>query len=425
MAIVRNKITCADVLDYLRSLPDDSVDCVITSPPYYGLRDYSADGQIGLEPTLQEYIASMVTVFEEVKRVLKTTGTCWVNMGDSYSGSGKGGGGGSINHNDAGQKVTKNNQKRTAAYGFKLKDLMLVPFRLAIALQEAGWWVRSDIIWHKPNPMPESVTDRPTTAHEHVFLLSKRARYFYDAEAVREPIVESTIGRGKVAFGGAKGRNYVPEKTDPNYRGGSEQWGRTFDYKESCSNGRNKRSVWTVATQPYSGAHFAAFPQKLVEPCLLAGCPREVCSKCGAPVERVVEKEKIEVEEWKPANGKSRDLDKNFSTTRLRGNLQRYRDTGRDHDNPFPSRITTGFRPTCDCDAGFVPGLVLDPFMGSGTVALVSIRHGRDYIGCDINPEYVSMAQKRIADFDPYQATPVGDDGEVQLSLFGEGNSNG
>jgi len=392
MAIVRNKITCADVLDYLRSLPDECVDCVITSPPYWGLRDYGVAGQLGLEPTVGEFVAKMTAVFREVRRVLKPTGTLWLNMGDCYANDGKWGGSTGGKH-ASGLHGSSGIGRGKVITGLKPKDLVGQPWRLAFALREDGWWLRSDIIWHKPNPMPESVTDRPTKSHEYIFLLTKRERYFYDADAVRE---KSTYPEDNRKARSKNGNKRLPTEVIAGVRPGSQTYPR-----------RNRRTVWTVATQPYSGAHFAAFPQKLVEPCLLAGCPREVCSKCGAPVVRVVEVSPMIIER----SNRGKLLGK-YGNTAASGKMVK----------PHES-TTTGFRPTCDCDAGFVPGLVLDPFMGSGTVALVAIRHGRDYIGCDISPEYVEMAERRIADFDPYQPTPVGDDGDVQLSLFGNNES--
>jgi DNA modification methylase len=269
-----------DVLAMLATLPDESVDCCITSPPYWGLRDYSAEGQLGLEKTPEEYTEKLVAVFREVRRVLKREGVCWLNLGDSYAGSGKGcNGDGELGIiNSAKQRSntgTMANLPCSTPSGLKPKDLVGIPWRVAFALQADGWWLRQDIIWAKPNPMPESVTDRCTKSHEYVFLLTKSSRYYYDNEAIKEPVAESTIGRGLVDFGGAKGREYKAsvKPTDPNYRNGSEQWGRTFDYKDSCANGRNRRSVWTVATKPYKGAHFAVFPPDLIKPMVMAGCP--------------------------------------------------------------------------------------------------------------------------------------------------------
>lgn len=259
-----------DCLDVLRGLPDESVHCCVTSPPYYGLRDYGVDGQLGLEKTPDEYVAKMVDVFREVRRVLRNDGTCWVNLGDSYAGSG---GAHKENHANPGLSNSfKRNgvphygdlgqpERYLAPNGLKPKDLIGIPWRVAFALQADGWWLRQDIIWHKPNPMPESVTDRCTKAHEYVFLLAKAQRYYYDAETIKEPAVSE----------GPRGGNLLND-TQKGPNGGNERWKgeRALDWAE---NGRNKRDVWTVATKPYTGAHFATFPKKLVEPMILAGCP--------------------------------------------------------------------------------------------------------------------------------------------------------
>lgn len=265
-----NTVLVGDALEVLRKIGDQQVNCIVTSPPYWGLRDYGVEGQLGLEKTPQEYVTKMVTVFREARRVLKDDGTLWLNMGDSYSGSGKGIG------SDHGKAVfTDSDIKKTdwKSTGLKQKDLIGMPWRLAFALQEDGWYLRADIIWAKTNPMPESVKDRPTRAHEYIFLLSKRQNYYYDLDAIREPVAASTRNRPPVDFGGAKGRRYSPPKGDPNFRGGHEQWGRNFDYRECSERGRNKRSVWTLSNQPFRGAHFAVFPQRLIEPCIKAGCP--------------------------------------------------------------------------------------------------------------------------------------------------------
>jgi DNA modification methylase len=296
------------------------VQTCVTSPPYYGLRDYGRDGQIGLEETPEDYIAAMVEVFRCVRDVLADDGTVWLNIGDSYYNYRPGKGQALVK-----QSVANNDQDlpQTCARrgnkldGLKEKDLIGIPWMLAFALRADGWYLRQDIIWHKPNPMPESVQDRCTKAHEYIFLLSKSQKYYYDHEAIKEPVAESTIGRGPVDFGGKKGRDYIPDKSDPNYRAGNEQWGRTFDYQESCKNGRNKRSVWEVSTKPYSGAHFAVFPADLIEPCILAGAP--------------------------------------------------------------------------------VGGIVLDPFMGSGTTAQVAQNLGRQYLGCELNPAYKPLQDQRLA----------------------------
>jgi DNA modification methylase len=242
----------------------ESVHCVVTSPPYWGLRDYGVPGQLGLEPTPKEYVADMVAVFREVRRVLRADGTVWLNLGDSYARQG-GKTDGLPRHWDGRENDPSGmHAKRSLAseFGAKPKDLIGIPWRVAFALQADGWYLRSDIIWAKPNPMPESVTDRPTKSHEYVFLLSKSARYFYDADAVRE--ADGGRGSGQVA------RKYrIDAGGNPNHPGNQ---GYAVPW-EPNSAGRNLRSVWTIATQPYPGAHFATFPEALVEPCVKAGCP--------------------------------------------------------------------------------------------------------------------------------------------------------
>ena len=256
-----------DAATVLATLPAESVHCVVTSPPYWGLRDYGTPGQLGLEPTPEAYVASMVEVFREVRRVLRSDGTCWVNIGDSYA-TGTSTPSKPSSDNDVGYWNNADNIGRSRIdgrqSGLKPKDLVGIPWRVAFALQADGWYLRSDIIWSKPNPMPESVTDRPTKSHEYLFLLSKSPRYFYDADAVRETNVtqgDRREGNGRFVYDG----KYDGERED-----GTQQAFVTINPA-----GRNLRSVWTIATQPYPGAHFATFPQKLVEPCIKAGCPAD------------------------------------------------------------------------------------------------------------------------------------------------------
>lgn len=296
-------ILIGDVLEQLRTLPDESVNCVVTSPPYWGLRDYGVDGQIGLEKTPAEYIARMVAVFEEVRRVLRKDGTCWVNLGDSYAREG-GRTGGVPRHWDGRRDDPGGLHDRRALasdIGLKQKDLVGIPWRFAFALQDAGWYLRSEIIWAKPNPMPESVRDRPTKAHEQIFLLTRSAKYWYDADAIAEPTLYAGDDRG--------GRRDARRGTICNSMSGVT--GET----------RNARTVWEIATQPYKEAHFATFPPELPKRCILAGCP--------------------------------------------------------------------------------VGGVVLDPFLGSGTTAAVAIELGRKWIGIELNPQYAELARKRIADAQP------------------------
>jgi DNA modification methylase len=255
------RVLTGDCRDVMRAMPAESVDCIVTSPPYWGLRDYGVPGQLGLEPTLGEHIAVMVDVFEAAKRLLKKTGTAWINYGDSYAAQ--------INGRSAHDTKLKGDDDRTfrdKPFGtiggvLKPKDLCMVPNRLAIALQDAGWWVRSEIIWHKPNPMPESVRDRPTSSHEKIWLLAKSERYFYDAEAIAEE-ANYPDGPNNVRPLKGIGDGIFPRSTHDNLH--------LIGPRET----RNRRNVWTIPSFPFADAHFATFPPALVEPCILAGCPK-------------------------------------------------------------------------------------------------------------------------------------------------------
>lgn len=291
-------------MNVLRRISENYIDCCVTSPPYYGLRDYGIDGQIGLEKSVDEYIYNLVGVFREIRRILRPDGTLWINISDTYS-------------------------QRSRADGYiKRKELCLIPYRLMLELQKDGWYVRQDIIWNKPNAMPESAKDRCTKSHEYIFLLTKSERYYFDYEAIREPAV-GFDNRPPAGSRGAAAPNRRRRKGNAKtFRGGGVYTGgRSFNNsgevkreshgnKENATGLRNRRSVWNVATQGYAKAHFATFPEKLIEPCILAG------SRPG--------------------------------------------------------------------------GIVLDPFIGSGTTAVVADKNGRDFIGIDLNPEYAEMSRKRI-----------------------------
>lgn len=279
------RILKGDCRDVLRDLPDESVNCCVTSPPYFGLRDYGVAGQIGLEQTPADFVDELVLVFSEVRRVLRKDGTLWLNLGDSYAGGGRGSGAnGSKQQTNVGALLGP----KKAPDGYKSKDLIGVPWLTAFALRDAGWWLRQDIIWSKPNPMPESVLDRCTKAHEYVFMLSKSARYFYDAAAIAEPAKEISIARaerantgthapGQTAHSGIagprEGRVDKQRGHSRRHAGFNDRWD-AMESAEQCSGNANKRSVWNVATQGYSEAHFATFPPALIEPCILAGCPK-------------------------------------------------------------------------------------------------------------------------------------------------------
>ena len=300
-----NKIEFGDCRETMRRWKEQGIKAqtCVTSPPYYGLRDYGHEGQIGLEETPEQYIAAMVEVFRCVWDVLEDDGTLWLNIGDSYSGSGKGTAGNlGKTHNERHMEHTKTSG--LVPQGCKPKDLIGIPWMMAFALRADGWYLRQDIIWHKPNPMPESVTDRCTKAHEYIFLMSKSQKYHYDHLAIKEPLKGEPETRNKNAEG---------YQADYAHGDRFSQGERVF----GADGMANKRSVWTVATKPYSGAHFAVFPSDLIEPCILAGAP--------------------------------------------------------------------------------VGGIVLDPFMGSGTTAQVAQNLGRQYLGCELNPAYLDLQNIRTA----------------------------
>jgi DNA modification methylase len=276
---VKTQILNGDCIEMMKTLPDQSVNCCVTSPPYWGLRDYGHDGQIGLESTPEAYVARMVEVFREVRRVLRDDGTCWVNLGDSYAANAAtkknpaklSGGFESCRGSDT-PTLNTDQQGRIAYRGgeIKAKDLIGIPWRVAFALQADGWYLRQDIIWHKPNPMPESVNDRCTKAHEYIFLLSKSQSYFYDRMAIAEPAIYAEQHANKATSRGKK-------KADAGVKANIEQYQQIgVENNKTCLEGgmKNKRSVWSVNVKPYKGAHFATFPPELIRPCILAGCPK-------------------------------------------------------------------------------------------------------------------------------------------------------
>ena len=433
---------CGDAREVLASMEPDSVHCVVTSPPYWGLRDYGLEpviwggregclhvwgaekvrvvgrndsgaspssgvgfhgqaegyggsrnasqgstcslcgawrGTLGNEPQVEGYLAHLIEVFRAVKRVLRDDGTLWLNMGDSYAAHP-----GQRKTTDAAGPKQQTNTGSTAASSrhaesLKPKDLIMMPARVALALQADGWWVRSDIIWHKPNPMPESVRDRPTSAHEHVFMLTKSARYYWDQEAVREVGQEHKGRAGTFARNGAVSEHVLPNQAAAEHR--SERTDRV-------PAGRNLRNVWTMATQPYPEAHFATFPERLPETCILAGTSeRGVCPSCGAPWARVIEKGDLQEHPDRMNRNVRNVADYDGAGYATRGNtLGLVRDTK-----------TIDWRPTCDCPAApAIPATVLDPFAGSGTTGLVAARLGRRALLIDASLEYCDLARERI-----------------------------
>ena len=371
-------VITGDCLEQLRTLPDSSVHCCVTSPPYWGLRDYGTDGQLGLEATPEEYVRAMVSVFDRVWRVLRDDGTLWLNLGDSYSGGktgrdDKNDGGGLYAGRQKG-RTGDETRNRPVPEGLKPKDLVGIPWRVAFALQADGWYLRQDIIWHKPNPMPESVTDRCTKSHEYIFLLTKSAKYFYDAEAVKEQSETTSIFHGSL--------------TSKSGANGDRNAGGRCGVGDDVGT-RNKRSVWTVPSAPYSEAHFATFPPNLIKPCILAGTSaRGCCPKCGAPWERVVESNNP------PNDGvtKSR-YQEGMAANRLAMKRQAARERGEEFVN---RTVTTGWQPTCECgETTTQPCTVLDPFGGSGTTGKVALEFGRNAVLIELNPDYVKLIEKR------------------------------
>jgi DNA modification methylase len=339
-----------DALTVLSTLPAAYVHTCVTSPAYYRLRDFGVDGQLGLESTPQEYIARQVAVFRELRRVLRPDGTLWLNLGDAYAGSATIGnkvqGNPQFNAGRPSRAATKLPPK-SIPLGWKAKDLLGMPWGVADALRADGWYLRSDIIWAKPNPMPESVRDRPTKSHEYVFLLAPSERYYYDADAIREPhetkgeLATEENKRGSWRVGAGSGGGMVENAREARAAGRFP----TLNHPA----GKNRRTVWTIPPRPCDGAHFAVFPPDLVRPCILAGTSEKgCCPGCGACWVRVREKD------------------------------------------------TVGWRPACRCGGGPVPCTVIDPFMGSGTVGVVAKELGRSFVGIELNPAYVELARRRI-----------------------------
>lgn len=406
----KSKIVFGDCRESLRQLAADGVKAqmCVTSPPYFGLRDYGVDGQLGLEQTPEEYVAAMVEVFRCVRDVLSDDGVLWLNIGDSYNAAGRTGHGTRVGYKQGTNRASAvgADSCRPSVAGLKEKDLIGIPWMLAFALRADGWYLRQDIIWNKPNPMPESVRDRCTKAHEYVFLLSKSPRYFYDWEAVKEP----AVGGGEVGTG--VGWNHA-SKTDP--RDGREGRARSKrdsfkrdeaipgqaygthrpDREESSYDTatRNRRSVWTIATRPYKGAHFATFPPALIEPCILAGTSqRGHCPECGARWVREVERETS----FQSSSAKAgRTPEEIAASGKHAGGVN-----GGNKNlkaGPCVTTVTIGWRASCSCGHDPVPDIVLDPFMGSGTAAEVAIKLGRQYLGCELNEDYKPLQDQRIA----------------------------
>ena len=422
---MKHTILEGDVLDCVKVIPSGSVDMVFTSPPYWGLRDYGVDGQWGLESHPQEYINNMVLLGRELKRVLKDSGSFWLNLGDTYCTIRPQG-------HDTNSKHKDNlNPKRSRRSGLVLhqksnwlqpKQLLLLPSRVAVALQEDGWVLRNDVIWHKPNPMPSSVRDRFSNTFEHLFLFVKNRKYFFDLDAVRVPHKEESIRRacrGRHSKKLDEGQYAVSYKED--YKGYDDMQGKLErgELRGAHPQGKNpgdtmevmqekKRKSWysnpghdkthvrkwkkgadgsdffEITTQSYKEAHFAVFPEKLVDQPLLAGCPREVCVECGKPREKIVESEPSN---WRERKDTREEVTKHFNSKGSGGNPG---------GGFIPTKKETVGWSDCGCGKGFEPGVVLDPFAGSGTVAKVALEQKKSSISIELNPEYVKLIKKRL-----------------------------
>jgi site-specific DNA-methyltransferase (adenine-specific) len=389
-----NNILHGPALDKLKELDSESVDCCITSPPYWALRDYKQVGQLGLEPTFQEYITKLIEIFNQVKRVLKKTGSCWVNIGDTYNTDAYGGNRNGTGKNTkvkprwevGGQKFVKPEQRTVPD-----KCLCLIPQRFQIAMVDQGWICRNTIIWYKPNCMPSSAKDRFTVDFEYLFFFTKSQKYYFDTQY--EPHESS-----EEKYNSSKKKWFTQEQGK--YNNETKTWHEFGDSKPFINPqnplGRIKRCVWKIPTQPFSEAHFAVFPPALVETPLKACCPEYICKKCGKPREKITE----------PIYHVSRVYPKDFDTKGLKYGQNFNRDDNkRDEVYAGRPRVAShvgdkvlGFK-ECDCNAGFDGGIVLDPFIGSGTVGLVAMQNARNFIGIELSQAYIDMAMKRL---EPY-----------------------
>lgn len=411
MDVPFNKILVGDAAERLKELPDGCIHTCVTSPPYFGLRNYGVEGQIGLEETPDEYVSKLVKVFHEVRRVLRDDGTLWLNLGDSYSAAGY------SNHKNTGgaQREEGGKPKHLMGSGLKPKNLLGIPWRVAFALQADEWYLRSDIIWAKPNPMPESVVDRPSKAHEYIFLLAKSERYFYDVDAIRESVSENERPQQKRAREIAMEAGLTPSHLEAIRSAGCTDAGKAMVtqtgtgkntaevqklakeakdalggyYREFLTQNarRNRRTVWSIATEPFPEAHFATFPQELVEPCVAAGTSEKgCCPSCRAPWTRLVEESKIPDRPNRVQERKGDSIDEAHGSD------------GRAGDRWTLSSRTVGWSPSCSCAKEQTePCMVLDPFMGSGTTALVALKAGRNFLGIELNPEYAKICEGRIS----------------------------
>jgi DNA modification methylase len=445
-----NDIHQGDAVETLAEMPESSVHTVMTSPPYYGLRDYEADGQIGLEDTLDEYIAELLNVAEELRRVLRSDGSWWLNLGDSFAGSGRGQWAGNDDQPKESYTPDSLPEQQTS---LRRKSKMLVPHRVAIALEDSGWIVRADCPWIKPNPMPHPVKDRLHETKEFIFHLTPEPDYWFDLDAVRESHSDASFERvtnakesGKYTAG--LQMTACPREDDPEHV--------QMDPDDACHpNGKNPGDIFEISVKPFSDAHFAVYPPELCETPIKASCPPKVCAECGTPYER--ETEETPLWERDPDDIERRQAEKALERFRASDldveHLEAARSVGfgdgehgdasqgsRDRVDretrdladeakevlggyfrefvAAPERDATGWRQACSCETDATePGIVLDPFAGAGTTALVAKDLGRRFVGIDLNPEYVAIAQKR-AGVTVDEPERLLDEDEISLQSF-------
>lgn len=445
-----NKVTCGDCLSVLRDIPDGAVNCIITSPPYWGLRDYGLPpqiwdgrdgcehewgnqngtrnigrddgyyggktgfgdmdskqkkpissqfcslcgawrGSLGLEPTYQLYLDHLMQVMAECKRVLRDDGTMWVNIGDSYAGSGKGIG---TDRNTCKESYTDDDIAKTdwKQVGIPAKSLVGIPERFAIRMtDDLGMIRRNTIIWYKRNCMPSSVKDRFTVDFEPVYFFVKQGKYWFEQQ--KEPMTPEFKARIKRGWEGNGERGYPC--------GVQNHFGKYFNKNDSeaeqeYAQGRNRRCVWDIPTRPFPGSHFAVFPETLVEPMILAGCPEFICNKCGKAREKIIERKRLKRTDFPKGDPRYRPNTYNGA----------YGDINGKADAGYTETKVVGIT-DCGCNAGYTGGIVLDPFMGAGTTGIVATKHGRSFIGIELNHEYANMATRRIAQRDEQSKIPI------------------